>query len=408
MINLWLIVFPVLVHGSLDFETAVSKIVERSPEFAKVQAGSEATIIRNRQSRLVFLPTVDAVVSHSKSKTYSQSEESYSRSQALRANLNLFRSGADYAGFRAAGFDNDSQESRILHARLVEEFKAVNLLSDFIQLSQEVEIGERLFKVVQESLDIAQKRYEKGLLPLQEVNKVKMDFENAGAQLTDTRIEFETKKANIESYLETTNIEMSWPWKRKIQELKLNQKFDIENLPAWRAAVAQSDSISSKRDSGYLKMLPSLDASFETGHYTTPSSNGPGWGATLTLTLPLFDRLTNLSEAQAQSKLFMAAEIEKEHLRKSAVRDFELYKTSLAQNLASALRRDSNLKLSQQLYQDNMIRFKSGRASANDVAQDMKRLSEAERLASLGWKTVHLQFVKYCQSQGLSISSCLN
>jgi outer membrane protein TolC len=105
------------------------------------------------------------------------------RSAALTSSINLFRSGADVAGVRAANRSLDASQQAFLTARQKVEFAAVDTLMTLLSAVHQVEVQRKLVLIQSDLLRVARERFQRGLLPRQESDKIQIDLENARASL---------------------------------------------------------------------------------------------------------------------------------------------------------------------------------------------------------------------------------
>jgi outer membrane protein TolC len=166
------------------------------------------------------------------------------------------------------------------------------------------------------------------------------------------------------------------------------------------------------------KILPSLDLNLTYG-YSKSDANAPvvtemppgsfwSGAATLTLTIPLFDRLTNYSSYQAQIHTKALAEIDLDRTRRNAESEWRTARDTLLVALRTAKSRDETLAVSRRLYQDNLLRFRKGLVDANELSVDQERSYNAELFAIRGWSGLHTSFARLCHAMGLRVERCLD
>jgi hypothetical protein len=69
----------------------------------------------------------------------------------------------------------------------------------------------------------------------------------------------------------------------------------------------------------------------------------------------------------------------------------------------SAISRETILQLSNHLYQDNLARYRLGRASSNELNTDLNRYLSTERNAISGWALAHLALTDVTHLLGKSV-----
>jgi outer membrane protein TolC len=399
----------------LPFDEALHQIIERSTRIGAQAEYSRSVESANFPTRLFFLPTVTANAKASANGDPSSVRLRTSQHAELQADLNVFRFGADYALMRAAQNDEAQQKELLANTVLQTEDQAVQALIGAIQAKLELDVLRRQVNIREESLQIAQKRYERGFLAEQEVRKVLIDASNALSRLAQGEIASINSDATLRSLLGTDKVEVQWPWKSTLTNEKIDEtirrlEFKISNRPDWVAAQAKVDATGFRRGRDYLLMLPSFDASITYGYYRYAFDagvpNGPAWQGAFLVTLPLFDHLVNLSNARSQAHLIREAEFEKVQVERNADAEVTAARLGLARAVKSALERETTLTKSVNLYQDSLRRFQNGRADTNEMLLDQTRVLDTELLAISGWSDAHLAFARFCHSLGKRISEC--
>ncbi len=397
------------------FVEAVDKIVQRSPLVLRQSETLEATRSRNLpQGTLLFFPSFSA-----EGKVGSQREfgtTTAAKSVEGVAELNLFRFGADWATTKAASREIETQEHLLLNTILSAEGEAVGALVDFIQAKHLYEVALRLLASRKDSLDIAKKRYNKGQLPSEEVDKVSVDLDNAGAQAKDAESSLAQARAELERLLGEPEIAAEWPWKdqlaRAAAPLLKRTNSDLIQRPDWRAANQAAEAAEQRSKAAFGAFLPRLDARASYGYFSSETlgvkTTGPGWTAGLSLTVPLFDRLVGYSQYQTQVHAHAVAEADFEGVKRAAKKDFDSAKATFSISLETALAREKTLGTARKLYQANLERFNRGILSANDFRIDQDRMFETESNQLKGWAAAHNDFRRLCHAVGKRVEGCLN
>src|SRR5690606_25635446 len=105
------------------------------------------------------------------------------REFSILSELNLFRGGADWSALFAARAREAAQKANVEAAFLDVEAQAVQALVMAIQRKQEVKLRAEIVGHRSQLLKIAEQRYSRGYLPLQEVDKLSIDLSNAQTKL---------------------------------------------------------------------------------------------------------------------------------------------------------------------------------------------------------------------------------
>jgi outer membrane protein TolC len=131
-----------------------------------------------------------------------------------------------------------------------------------------------------------------------------------------------------------------------------------------------------------------------------------GTSAMITLSFPIFDRLTGWGRFRSHAQAQAAADAGLEQVRRTARSDWESSRFSFETALGTALAREKTVSVAQRLFQDGLRRFRSGKATANELAIDRDRELRSELLSVQGWASAHVEFTRYCHAQGKSVLSC--
>lgn len=396
--------------NAVDFDEAIDRIIGRSTGIATQESNLGATRARNLPVRLRFLPTLSLDARRTYSGGTNQVNTRQDQVEGV-AGLNLFRFGADLSSWRAATDDELSQEAVLQDQVIKTESLAVGALVRFVQGQREIEVYSRIVELQTQILKIAHARYDHGLLPLQEIDRVSIDRDNAVARLADARSGFSTARSQLVALLGETPVRKDWSWKNRLVSFTPPLLEDVDRLlgrPDVRAAASRLAAEEQRHSRDSRLILPSLDTDLTYGRYGTGpfESLKTQWTAGVGVTIPLFDQLTRYSAAQAQSYVRAGAEQSLEQTRRDALADWTSARQGFEIALESAVNRDRTLGTSGRIFDENLKRFQAGRINANDLALDQNRLYEAELLAVQGWATAHLQFARVCHSMGKRVRDC--
>ncbi|MBI1860516.1 MAG: TolC family protein, partial [Deltaproteobacteria bacterium] len=330
------------------------------------------------------------------------------------AEFNLFRFGADIAGARAANKEIESQEFTLQNTLLTAEAEAISALVDYILATRKIDVADRILLSRKDSLSVANRRYEKGQIPLEEVDKVSVDLDNATAQKRDAEASLAQASADLERLLGEERISTEWPWKdslpKEVPRL-IQESADLTRRPDWQISSKDWELAEQKAHEAFRDLFPRLDVKVSYGYFKTDlygvGSSGPGWTAGLALTIPLYDRLVGYGRYRAQAHTQMAADAQFEGVRRLAKRDFDSARATLGISLDTALNREKTLGVARKIYQANRERFNRGILSANEFRIDQDRLTETETLVLHGWASAHNDFRRLCHAIGRRVAACL-
>jgi outer membrane protein TolC len=398
------------------FAEALDKIVQRSPAVARQREVIESTRSKYLSTGLLlWAPSVSAKARYGRDQEFGAPSSATNQSIEGVAELNLFRFGADLAATKAANRDIESQELTLNDAVLDAEAEGVAALVSYIQAQRQLEVTGRILATRKDSLSVARRRYDKGQLPSEEVDKVSVDLDNAAAQKRDAESQLAQASAELERLLGEPDITTEWPWKEAISKavpvLLKHSSSDLAARPDWKASAAQVELAHQRSKEAFGAMLPRLDAKASYGYFSNDmlgvKTTGPGWTAGLEVTVPLFDRLTGYGTYRALAHAKGAAEADLEAVKRLAKKEWDAAKASLSISLDTALAREKTLTVARKLYQANQERFNRGILSANEFRIDQDRLYQTELFVLEGWGAVHNDFRRLCHSLGRRVESCL-
>jgi outer membrane protein TolC len=395
------------------FGEALGEILKRSTAVATQQAVVEGAKARAVPVRLRFAPDV-TVGARAARQEFEGVPTTGNRVEAA-STLNLFRFGADAAAWRASDRDIDAAEAGLARETISVEDQGVELLLARISRDLELVVSKRIVELEGESLRIARQRYDRGLVPRQEVDKIVVDLENASSRVTDSELASLRSQASLEPLLGEGKLRPEWPWKelladsRRVRALT-ERELSLEARPDWKAARLRADAEDARLSEARARIWPSIDASFAYGRYEGILGGGAtpqtGWQGALSATIPLFDRLTNLSNARAQAATRQTAEIALTEIERRARAEWAAARDVFRTAVAAALARERTLAVSRRIYEDGAKRFRAGRINANELRVDQQRLLESEVFAVQGWSAAHLAYARLCHSLGHLVALC--
>jgi outer membrane protein TolC len=388
----------------IAFGEALDRLSQLYEELPSVEAALEASEMTVFSKRLGFGPSVDASASRSKeSKSGIESDQ-----MSVRASLNLFKGGADLGALNSASANLAVRERELLQTKIEAQSSAANLLIDYLLSSRQVSLLENLDELKARSLATTRLRFQRGLLPAQEVDKARVDQLNTRARLQNARSEFERVKAILTGYLGEDAPKKDWPWKRELGKKKgavlaasnVNSRPDVQ-LKEFELARQEG-----LVDQARAEFFPRVDLSYSVGKEETAGIERDERVAMLGVSFPLYSGFSDkaaLSEQKAARvrarQDLLAKKREAESMLKARTKALEIA-------IDSAISREETLTLSRKLYQHNFKRFEAGRVSVNDLLVDQNRLLDSESLAEEGWANAHRAWVNFCSEQGYSLTQC--
>ncbi len=391
----------------LPFDDAVRAMLRRDTEVGAVGAEAEAASVAALGKRYHFLPTI----TFDGTDTWAMGHGK-TRSLLGNANVNLFRFGADALAAEAATAHERAARAKLERTRLDREKQAVDLLLEFVRASEAREVLASLEKMGNESISIAERQFSAGRLATQEVLKVKIDVENTRFQRAEAEQSWTDARAAVEARLGDADVVAEFPWKERIAATRAGAVEPAEILklrPEWIEAEAETRAADAIARSAFRGLLPVVNARGTYG-WTRDPYYGPdfvlGWEAALTVSIPIFSGFRDYAAYRVQSETAGATELRQEGVRRDVLAETRSVPSRYEIARQNALAREGILKSSRQLYQDNLSRFRQGRATSDELNVDLKRFLEVQLGSLTGWVSAHQAYVALTHLRGNCVTDC--
>lgn len=320
------------------------------------------------------------------------------------ANLNLFKSGADWNSLKSAQARNRAQELALLNADLRVEINASDLIFRSLYLIESQKIQSELLRLKEDSLKIANDRYRQGKLPRQEVTKTEVDLIQQKNKVRLARLDLIENETQIKSAFVTEIKTKSWPFTDELEpRIKSRNKLPLIEEKYWTQQFREQEWKSS--ESGHW---PSLDLNVQYQQSPIEKKVNKQWLGLLTLTIPLWSQYETSATVSSNYAQYI-----------TALNDFKATEQSLNQRLgflnekmktarANLSEAKTNLEKSKGLYRDILRSFRLGRISTNDLILEQNRLLDTQTALALSQLTFHQTLIETCALAGLRASQCLD
>jgi outer membrane protein TolC len=398
-----------VLSGTLDLVRAVDVIVRRDPSVVAKRETLESVEWSSIGKRAVFLPSLSLSGSRA-----TGSSNSYSLGWS--AELNLFRFGADYFQWRQADREVDSAQSSLETTLLSQEQVALESVVLWIEKNREREITQTVLELQKKSLEISRARFQRGMIPIQEVEKIEVDVSQAEILLMDLDILIARAKADLVQALGSVKavetLDRQWVFDRisPVAQVALSSSLSELALPSFNAAVATLEAQQARQSRTERLLLPSLSVVSNTtflGYLPTSSLDGTTWSLGLQASWPIFDQLVRYTDYRTQVHTVGQAEASLEQTRRAVYVAWETARERFRISMNSLALREKSLKLSRKLYEDGVRRFQAGRVSANELFVEHRRWLDGELLYLRAMGEIHRSFSEYCHAMGKTLNSCL-
>lgn len=393
----------------IEFDQAIVIMSQQDPQLRGQVEKRDAQEIQSLSSSLSLLPTLSA--SYVREKSYNTEIVGYGSSIILSANL--FKGGTDYYNLRSQYRLLDSEEKTLSDKEIVAQQRSIELAVKYILSQKKYQIVSDLLEVQNKSLEIAKKRYDKGIIPLQEWQKAQVDVFNSEARQMNAKIERETYQKEVESYLGKDQLKAEWPFSKLLLKGK---KSPLQKSGSMRTDLASlqsyAESLEKSYQSQFGSFLPQVDLSYRMTNASSDNgffnSNGvEDKVVALNFTWTLWNGYKDRAQLAYSRYLREEAKYRLSDLKRSSKASLESKKVNYQTSFESLSRRIKTLDISRKIYRQSVRRFQEGKLSVNDLEIDQNRFLETELLAQEGEAQLHLALSELCYEFGTTLFHCL-
>ncbi len=365
----------------------------RNPQTAAAYASLRSSHFNKNAGYANYLPSVSAGVSAG--KNYANKEwQDWNYGASISASYLIFDFGkrtADMnqmiATYRAAGFDYDDNIQNFVYGLIGSYYELLNADAD-------VESAESALKVAQTAKDTADKKFKAGAV-------AKADVYKADTTLASSQLSLERAKNNREIVKGTLLTKLSFPASQDITIADMPSNFgsatenkSIDDLikiaqekrPDLLKATANKDAAWHKRNSVFLRNLPSISASGSIGWNDdslsgvfAPESDRINGSIGIRASMPLFAGFTNMYGLRAAESDYDRAKYNEQQTKNAAMMDvftaYQNYKT--AQTVLTQT--ESLLKSATENERVTSGMYKVGRATMLDWQTAQSELINAQK-----------------------------
>lgn len=254
--------------GVLDLQTVIELGLCRNPETASAYYSLESTRLNKNTGYAAYLPSVNA--SLSAGKNYQDSDwTDWQYGASISASYLIFDFGKRLADlnqmsavWRAAGFEYDERVQNYIYGVIGSYYALLNADAD-------VESAKSLQTVAQTALDTANKKFKAGVVARADVLKAETTKASRDLDLERAKNNREIAKGTLLAKLsfpadqEITIADMSGDFGTPRENRGIDELIKIarERRPDLLRASANKDAAWHRRNSAFLKNLPSISAS---------------------------------------------------------------------------------------------------------------------------------------------------
>ena len=330
----------------LSLQDVINLGLCRNPQTAAAYASLRSTHFSKNAAYSNYLPSVSAGVSAGKS--YRDKDwEDWNYGASISASYLIFDFGKRtsdmnqmIATYRAAGFDYDSTVQNFVYGLIGAYYELLNADAD-------VKSAESALTVAQTAKDTADKKFKAGSV-------AKADVYKAETTLASSQLSLERAKNNREIARGTLLTKLSFPANQEIKIADMPASFgsetenkNIDELievarekrPDLLKASANTDAAWHKRNSAFLKNLPSISASGSLSwnddnlaDVFVPESNKINGSIGVRASMPIFAGFANMYGLRAAESDYDRAKYNEQQTKNAAMMDvftaYQNYKTA--------------------------------------------------------------------------------
>ena len=338
-------------EGVQSLQDVINLGLCRNPQTAAAYASLRSSHFNKNAGYANYLPSVSVGVNAN--KNFAQSDDAINKDYdwhygaSISASYLIFDFGKRTADmnqmistYRAAGFDYDETVQNFVYGLVGSYYELLNADAD-------VEAAESALKVAQTAKDTADKKFKAGVV-------AKADVYKAETTLASSQLSLERAKNNREITKGTLLTKLSFPANQEIVIADMSSSFgseaeseSIEELidvarekrPDLLKAAASTDAAWHKRNSAFLKNLPSISASGSVGwnddklaDVFAPDTNKMNGSIGIRASMPLFAGFANMYGLRAAEADYDRAKYNEQQTRNAAMMDvftaYQNYKTA--------------------------------------------------------------------------------
>ncbi len=330
-------------------ELSLQEVVElglcRNPQTASAYASLRAARFNKNKSYASYLPSAN--IGYSFNTNYAGSEFddwSHSSGPSISASYLIFDFGKrlselneSLAAYRATGFDYDETIQNYVYSVIGAYYELLNADANVVS-------AESALKVAKTANDTASKKFKAGVV-------AKADVLKSETTLASSELSLERAKNNREIAKGTLLTKLSFPADKDIKIIDMASTFgsDAENdsidelisiaqqkRPDLLRAAANKDAAWHRRNSSFLKNLPSISASASMGwdkhDQYGREQNTPNGRIGVSISMPIFAGFANMYGVRSAEASYDAAKESERNVSNNAMMDvftaYQNYKTA--------------------------------------------------------------------------------
>jgi outer membrane protein TolC len=401
---------------SVPFFDAVTRMVTNSPKYRAAIQNIEGDKAAAAPGLYSHLPEASAEISHGNSGVFSNDGETV-KSTLLTGSLSLplFRFGADTANVKIAKISRAQADIAAIFALAQAEKEMALLAVENIKLEKSISLEDRIFRSRVELFNKADALFKRGLLPAEELDKMRFDVGVAKLQLAEARVRATEIKQQVSVALGDGIISQEWPWGARFFDrfekwdfavavqkfLPLateNERLDVqksaERLSTARAGALPSVGLNASMGKQYSSLNGSRD-------------NPMNWSMSVSASVPLFSRMQTFSNVEAASRALSAASLKVQDAERSLQNEVRGTAATLAELVVASRERAIFLQQANKNLSRARERFLAGKISSNELAQDETKVFQMEQSLLDNEALLHGSLIRLCSAFVMTLQYCV-
>ena len=399
------------------FFAVVERMVENSPRYRSALLETEAQKVNARAGSFSHWPSLSGSISHSlDGNTSDDSQRNQSSGMSISTSVPLYRFGADQATVDQSRINRQFADAAARRVRVEAEKETACALLDLVKLEKQISIEERIFRSRTAVLDKAEGLFKRGLLPSEELEKMRVDLGMADIRLSELRTNARLSRQKSELAFGGPMGEVAWAWDSAA--LKKLESWSVDSalarllptaLEEVRFAVQRAESDVVVARSG---TLPSVGLNGSVGksflHRPLSREHPAAWSVGVSATVPIFSRFENQSRTESALLLMSAARLKLQDKERDVRQQVQSIAATIRDRLTADRQRNTFLESARNNLAKARERFLAGRISSNDLSSDETRVSEVEQALINSEAALQQDVVQLCAVLTLSLPVCVS
>jgi outer membrane protein TolC len=398
-----------------SFLNAVATMVQNSPKHKAILEQHASKIAESNPLLYAHYPHLSASAIHQTSKAFdTKFSTAQSTTLATTVSIPVWRFGADTISTKQGQTAQD-----LAHAEMVAEVAALEsematLAIEFLKAQKQFILEERITKARAETLAKAEVLFKKGLLPQEELEKMRLDVGLAKVALSENKTRMEELKRKVTLFHGSEIANLDWPWETEffMPILKRNEPTLAAGAldKALRIGVLRTQQNAWELQKAKATALPSVEASGQiakTFRHNSNSQTEPStWNAGISATIPLFERMQNYGRIESAARSHRAAQFQAQSKEIEVKNETTALLSTMKDKVASAQERISFLAQAQKNLEKSRERFLTGKISSNDLSMDETRLFQMEQNLLDNIAALQQTGVQLCSTLVVTLAEC--